>query len=367
MRVLLHTAFAANKKEPLGAMFTRVLTAFQDAGISQVRVRFVLADAPLEASASIVDRVLKPFPAMSVFCQETSPRQLSNKGVDAEPVDIEILQQILAGVPKSFPFHHIVLAFQSPALGEGSFNGPLGEISPAIAIGDSWWVSGRMRSLTAHTFVETAVAGKKLPPLPEQVAALFAALGEAKKTLQYALPGEDAASPPAVSQEVLAAVNAIIASYRERMPALLEAVPFPHDLPPMLEALQSTPRGQATGPKKPVLTRAFSPMGYECTSEAGVYTLRRRTSGNLTLEISLDVGTWSRSLTSSIAVIGLGFRARLPLPVSRRAGQGQYPIGDEARWQQIVDNLAVLVQELERSFLPAIEAAAGPSPEWFRP
>ena len=65
---------------------------------------------------------------------------------------------------------------------------------------------------------------------------------------------------------------------------------------------------------------------------------------------------------------GLGFKALLPLPVSRRAaGGGQYPIGDEHRWQQIVDNLAALVTELDRSFVPAVEAASGPAPEWYSP
>ena len=82
----------------------------------------------------------------------------------------------------------------------------------------------------------------------------------------------------------------------------------------------------------------------------------------------MDVGTWSRSLTASFSVTGLGFSVILPLPVSKRAmGGGQYPIGDAARWQQIVDNLAPLVVEYDRSFVPAIEAAAGPSPEWYAP
>jgi hypothetical protein len=33
----------------------------------------------------------------------------------------------------------------------------------------------------------------------------------------------------------------------------------------------------------------------------------------------------------------------------------------------MVDNLAALVGELDRSFVPAVEAAAGSSPEWFKP
>jgi hypothetical protein len=108
-------------------------------------------------------------------------------------------------------------------------------------------------------------------------------------------------------------------------------------------------------------------MGYDCKADSGVFTLRRRTPAHLTLEISLDVGSWSRSLTARFYVHGLGYRVGMALPVSRRAGSGQYPIGDGVRWRQIVENLAVAVNGLEKSFVPAVEGAAGPSPEWFHP
>lgn len=45
----------------------------------------------------------------------------------------------------------------------------------------------------------------------------------------------------------------------------------------------------------------------------------------------------------------------------------QYPIGAPERWQQIVENLAVIVAEFDRSFVPVVEAEAGPTPEWCRP
>jgi hypothetical protein len=55
------------------------------------------------------------------------------------------------------------------------------------------------------------------------------------------------------------------------------------------------------------------------------------------------------------------------MPVTKDAMGGQYPIGDAARWQRIVENLAALTRELDRDFVPAIEAAAGPSPVWYTP
>jgi hypothetical protein len=158
-----------------------------------------------------------------------------------------------------------------------------------------------------------------------------------------------------------------VLDYRSRFGDVIDRARLPHDLPPALEALKSTRLGETSGPMKPVLVRAFKPMGYDCRGGTGTFTLRRRTPGNLTVQISLDVGTWSRSLTASFGVTGLGFTARLQLPVSKRSGLGQYRIGDAAHWQQMVDNLAALVGELDRSFVPAVEAAAGSSPEWFKP
>ena len=70
----------------------------------------------------------------------------------------------------------------------------------------------------------------------------------------------------------------------------------------------------------------------------------------------------------SFSVKGVGFSARLRLPVTKRAIEGgQYRIDDAAHWQKLVDNMAAIVAELERTFVPAIEAAAGPAPEWFTP
>jgi hypothetical protein len=113
---------------------------------------------------------------------------------------------------------------------------------------------------------------------------------------------------------------------------------------------------------------AFKPLGYDCRGGSGAFPLRRRTATNITVELELDVGTWSHSWTAMHHVIGLGFSTVLALPVSKRAmDASQYKIGDAAHWQKLVDNLAALVAELDRSFVPEIEAAAGPSPAWFTP
>ena len=372
MRVLLTTEFAVSRKEPLVEIYDRILAAFQTSAMGEATVRFSFADMPVSGSASSMDRVLQRFPVMQSLLSETQAmppfpamRRISNQGTETR-VDAEILRAILAGVPRSFPFHEISLEFTGPDFGEGSHKNVLGEISPGITLGDCGWINGRIRSLNALTIAEADGKGKNLPPFPDRLAALFAALGKAKKMKQLPLR-EDHPEPFQVADpERLAAVRKVVETYRAALPQILERVAFPHELPPVEEARRTTGLGATTGPKKPALLRTFQPMGYDCNSGSGTFTLRRRTANHLTLEVSLDVGTWSRSLSASYSVHGPGFSAPISLPVSRNAAQAmQYPIGDAKRWRQLVENMAAFVQELEASFVPSVEAAAGPAPEWF--
>ena len=43
------------------------------------------------------------------------------------------------------------------------------------------------------------------------------------------------------------------------------------------------------------------------------------------------------------------------------------PIAGAEGWSRLVENVCVIVDDLERGFVPEIEAAAGPAPEWFEP
>lgn len=225
MRLALLTTFAASKKEPLVAMMNRVHQAFLDAGLGKPTIQFTFGDPMVPGFVSSVDRVLKRYPELKRFVTDAAPApgipgvpRISNGPASqaaGESIPYETLQAIAAGVPRSFPFHSVVLYFAADEFG------PLGPVTPTSAgllpgvlLSDSWWVNGRIRSLS----------------------------------------------------------------------------------------------------------------------------------------------------------LGVGFKATLLLPVAARAGIGaQYPIGDAEQWAKIVDNLAGLVKELDRTFVPDIERAAGPSPEWYRP
>ena len=385
MHLAMLTTFAASKKEPLADVLARVHAAIIAADFGEPQVQFVLADS---RGVSSVDRVLKRFPSLERFTKslQSNPavgavKAISNRaspGTSAETIDFAILLEIARGVPRSFPFHNIGIQFPVPAFSDGA---ELPETlvaqmqMPGISVGDRWWVNGRLRSASALIIVDADPAARKLPPLPDSIAAVLAACGKVKKTVQVPLVSAPAQQRPTIdtaAPAIAASIRAAVQDYRSRIAEIVESAQLPHDLPPNQEAVTDVTSGVTAGPKKPELVRAFTPMGYDCRGESGTFTLRRRTPGNLTAELMLDVGTWSNLLLAIFHVRGLvngaGFKATLFLPVSRRAAVGgQYPMGGPERFRQIVDNLAALVAELDRTFVPAIEAISGPAPDWYKP
>jgi hypothetical protein len=376
MRIALLTTFAASRKEPLAIVMDRVRQAFLDAGLGEPLVRFNFGDAVVGGFVSSVDRVLKRHPELERFVTSGSPvpgfpgaRRISNGPMSpgaGEDVPYATLQTIAAGVPRSFPFHSVAIQFYSPEFGD--LEAPAirsAQMMTGVLLADSWWVNGRNRSLSACTVVEAEAGRKKLPAPAGAVAAVLAACGKVKRTVQSPLPSEVASANP----EASLAVKAIVSDYRARRAEIVARASMPHELPqPGSEALREVALGVTAGPKKPVLESLFKPMGYTCQGASGTFTLRRRTASNLTVELYLDVGTWGHQVLAIFRVFGLGFKATLPIPVSATAlATSQYPIGDAVRWRKIVENLAAMVAELDRSLVPDIEAAAGPSPEWYLP
>jgi hypothetical protein len=382
MHLAMHTIFAASRKEPLAEVLERIHAAFIAADFGEPHVQFVLSDS---RGVSSVDRVLKRFPSLERFVKTLQPtpaveavKAISNRespGTPAETIDFGILLEIARGVPRSFPFHSIGIQFSVPAFSDGAELPETLAIRmqpPGISVSDKWWVNGRMRSVSALIIVDADPAAKKLPPLPDSVAKVLAACGKVKKTVQVPLVAGMAQQRPTIdtaAPEIAASIRAAVQDYRSRIAEIVESAKLPHDLPPNQEAFTT---GVTAGPKKPELVRAFTPMGYDCRGESGTFTLRRRTPGNLTAELMVDVGTWSNMALAIFRVLGLvngaGFKATLFLPVSRRAAVGgQYPMGGPERFRQIVDNLAALVAELDRTFVPAIEAISGPAPDWYKP
>ena len=370
MRIALHTVIAASRKEPLHELVGRVRKAFLDAGLGEPSIRFSLMEASSGKSVPAIDRTLKRYPEMQRFLTRhkmawgpEGARMLSNAET-GEPAANATLEAIAAGIPRSLPFHGVVLHFYAAEFGERLIGLPaLGHSLPGVLVRDNRWVSGRERELSVYTVAEVETADKKLPPNAPAVEAVIRALGKAKKAVQVPIRAPGGGLAGSIAPERVEAVKAIEADYRARIGELVEAAAMPHKLPPTAEAWAP---GVLAGPRKPALEAAFKPMGYSCRGGSGTFHLTRRTEQNLTLELYLDVGTWSHLVSAAYFIKGAGFQASMALPLAPEVF-GQYPIGDAERWQKIVENLAAMVRELERSFVPAVEQAAGPSPAWYEP
>jgi hypothetical protein len=292
MRMALLTTFAASKKEPLAALLERIYTAFLASGLGEPFAYFSFSDAPVAGTVSSIDRALKRFPVLERFLSAGTVmlggpaiKQVSN-GLGfpgaGEALDFATMLAIAAGVPRSFPFHAVTISLSTPAFGDfpttagfpagapAAMLAALGALisPPGVTIGDSWWVNGRQRSLSALTIVDADPAGKKLPGPPEAVAAVLATCGKAKSTKQLPLPNGPAPAtaavspdPPAqkaeISPEAVLAVQAVVREYQDRLGETIDRAALPHDLPPASEALKAPGAFEATGPKKPVQTRAY--------------------------------------------------------------------------------------------------------------
>jgi hypothetical protein len=374
MRAAMNLTLAASKKEPLVELAGRIRQAFLDAGLGEPAIRFTLMGEGLVAGHSPIDRVLKRHPEMKRFetfavhiVGTSETRSLSNSAT-GEPAESSTLQAILAGVPRSYPFGAVVLHFHAPAFGERLIGLPkFGHSLPGVMVTDNRWVSGRHRALSIYTVVEAEEGAKKLPPNPAPVDAVIKACGKVRRTEQVPIRAEGGGLVGSTPPANVEAVKAIVAGYRARIKEVVAGADLPHSLPPAADA-RSQNTGVTAGPRKPALEAAFKPMGYSCRGGSGQFYLTRRTSGNLTVELYLDVGTWSHQVSAIFHVKGAGFKASLGIPVAAdEAAYGHYPIGDAAQWQKIVENLAAMVRELDRSFVPEIEQAAGPSPAWYQP
>jgi len=358
MDLLIQYTYRASRKEPLGTLLRRLHEGMVAASLP-VEYEFAFCDSPLGGGVSAVDRAVKKFPQLAPLVTTSlipgmagpAPKMIGGHETD---LPFGTLAELADGVPRSLPFHALKVRFTGPAFGVG----PAVLVTGVVA-GDSWWVNGRQRSLTAYFVVPEAPK-----PAPEGALAVFLGiLGKPAKTNCFQM--SPAPAPAAESRpETRSALVEITKKYRAKLPELVAEAGMPHTLPSRMEALTNR-TGYDQNPYKPTLEQYFKPLGYSCKGGSGTFSLRRRTPANNVVEVDLDVGTWSRSVTAFFKVHGPGFRCTLPMPVAPGLDGGQYPIGNAERWEKIVENLAVLSVHLNRQVVPEIDSVAGPAPQWF--
>src|SRR5436305_5564736 len=224
----------------MGEVIERIPATIVTTGAGAPAIRFTINDSPVPGGVSSIDRLLRRYPEWQRFERSVAPypgapaqRVLSNiepDGALAETVDFATLVEIARGVPRSFPFHGIAVRFSIPAMPQNADLPALRQVmSPGVEVLDSWWVNGRQRSVSALAIVEAETAAKTLPPLPDAVAAIFAACGKVKKTKQVPLPIGPAPAPPDGSPAER--LRALQDGYRTLIPEIVERARLPHDLP----------------------------------------------------------------------------------------------------------------------------------------
>lgn len=369
-RIVMRLEFKADKKEPLGAMTRRVADAFAAAGLEPA-VRASFCDGPIADGVSAVARALKKHPELAGFAREApvagaaATRCLTNDG-DGEALPWESLLALADGVPRSLPFHVVAINFNHASFGEIELPIPNAVARPGgVLVADSWWVNGRNRRLAATYVIEADDGAKRLPSPPPEVAAVLASLGKPKTTTQAMLPPRPPAPNEPSAPTAASVVGGIAARFRAEFPAFIAGLDLPHELPPPSAEIRLA---EGRGPLKPALVAAFGPRGYDCRGDHGTFTLRRRTPKHHVVDLTVDVGTWSHSVSVIYVAQGPGYRSSLRLPVTKGAhGFGQYPIGNVANWERIVANLAAIVDAVDGSLAAEIEASVEPAPAWFEP
>ncbi len=167
-------------------------------------------------------------------------------------------------------------------------------------------------------------------------------------------PGEEAV--PASEKEAAADFCPALAAFADQRD-LAQAVSFPHDLPDVSASAPAHPPGYRSTVRDVFEARGFHYLSNASTSS--VVGIGKRLTDSSSLQLSLDVGTWSVS-ASAILFVSIEDRyAAFRLPPSLRAAQrGQYPMIDEAQWRMLLENHAASVELIEQHVLECAEQRA---------
>jgi len=372
MRVARNHSLAASKKESLAELTGRIRQAFLNARLLEPTIRFSLMGEGRVEGYSPIDRVLKRYPEMKRFETFSAAMggpelRLLTNAASGEAAEYSTILAIAAGVPRSYPFSAVVLHFHAPAFGERFIGLPkFGHSLPGVMVTDNRWVNRRHRALSVYTVVDADEG---------EASAESGGRRCRDQGLREGTPNRPAAStgagwsnhrrfhPSRESGGGQGDCRRLPRADKRGCGASRPAAQFAPG--------GGNPASECRGHRRSAQTRAGSRIqadGLCMPRGIGRVYLTRRTSGNLTVELYLDVGTWSHSVSAIFLAQGAGFKVSLGIPVAPEdPAFGQYPIGDAAQWQRIVENLAAMVRELDRSFVPEIERAAGPTQAWYQP
>lgn len=396
MKLYRKYTFRIEKRESLGSLFQRVTDVLNQFGQTS-KVYFYFEDQAI-GSVSACDRLIKRFPVFESFAfthaeaRANPPKiiksisnfnnswDISYESQSATAISTEILSNVAVGVPRSFPFHYSHFIFDNvsllntsePDTGDASSQVlqyssrvPRSYNNSAIVLDSHWWVSRREHHLTVIVALPIPTAGEEVVLLPEKTKSFIQAFGKiAEERLEIVYTQQEATE----RQAVIARLVSVTTRYNQNIGNIIQTLPLPHSLP-SVEQVGLHGEEFKIGSMKDVLVKYFKSLGY-CyqakRSGHGIYSLTKLTPNNNELEIYLDVGSWSRSVTASFSFNGMSMSGSVGLPVSKNAiDVAQYPILSIEQWRQIVENLVVVVNYLEKTFAVEADEVSGSTPRWY--
>jgi hypothetical protein len=348
------------------------------------RARFVLEDRGRGASA--VGRAIKKHPELARF-QLSAVSNLDGKTravltnveghhTGAAPlgfVSPEILLALVRAVPRSYPFWDAEIFFTEEIPGQPASSSAsklpalegwnlFGEAIPHVSFQGGWRPSGYKAFVHATLCLGAVEAfGAKLPPLPPSTQECLAPFGNAKTILRFRRTDAEAAA----FAETSAQLQTLRDEWRDRVKREMSALSLPHDLPIEGTGAQYNP---LTLPHKPALVHAFKPRGYRylsAESGRGCFALGKLTENRNRLLLDFDLGSQWHHYSGGLTVEGANGRCHVELPAHPQQRGTSYDIGSDETWLQLVENVALLVDHLERVFVPQVERHLGRTPDWY--
>jgi hypothetical protein len=368
----------------LATVLARVFEALDAAGFAGAPVRVFLEDASSRPAGC--ERILSRFPSLQPLAAR-APTRLSNLDghwdagtprAAAESVPRETLLALAAGIPAEFALGSVgvligpldwdghtsprqaALRPQPPGTASFSARFPAANyLAPGVIV-------QRLSTGTIGVTITELIAGPSQDAaVPPAIEGLLTALeAPAKLRVITVLPEHEVSGAPAPPPPDAAEIQA---RYRQRLGEIVSGLPLPHELPDPLAALHLG--REPLGEIRKVIASSFAASGWKRSARrlpAGSHQLTKLTPEGRRLLLDFDTGSWSRHVVCLMALLTERGTRKLPV-AAERSLRYQYSAPNRKVFGQILENLRVVVDHLEGTWIAELEQALGPVPEGYQP
>lgn len=376
-----------------------IADALRELGVPYAGVYFQFA----HSDEKVLDRMVKEFPLLDQFRSSdasslmTPGARLTNLALDADsnrlkpPMRatdelLDGLANVCRGVPRRFPVQHLSIIFAELQWGDGWLSvvpeqyvvsndrmppmfAAMQRFTSSITYSNMWWVSGRKQSLDIKLVGAPLSENANAPAVPARALELvgrFAKINSKSFTLLPLNPSAHfAPETTPFSEEKVRECASLTASAKTALAERIANQQLPFALAANLQ--EQIAAARETGvPKKEILAKALKPLGYKHSGKLGgqgVIGFEKTTKNHTRLTLEFDFGTWlPRFDVPTLQIAGASWGQLINVPFCE--GIGSFAIVTRTDFEQAAANVASQLEELERSYIPALESLMGPSPAW---